>query len=96
MMEIPSALLTRFPAREFEISRLCARDEDFRSACEDYEDAAQALRLWEVEKHNAVRANEYRQLLREIGDEIVACLDAASTQRMTKFNARVASVTNHQ
>jgi hypothetical protein len=77
MQSLPG-LLERFPARELEIRRLCARDDDFRSVCEDHEVALKALQHWESVAQNAVRADEYRQLAGEIADEIAVRLDAAS------------------
>ena len=77
MTSLP-ALIARFPARELEIRRLHARDEDFRCVCEDYEVAVKALGHWEGVEHNAARAAEYRQLSAELAGEIVALLDAAS------------------
>lgn len=87
-MERLPALLERFPARELEVRRLCARDEDFCCACEDYEVAVKALRHWERDENNMVRAAEYRQLADEIADEIVARLDAASAGRITRLTTR--------
>ncbi|WP_223427530.1 hypothetical protein [Tateyamaria pelophila] len=95
-MQNLSALLQRLPTRELEIRRFAARDEEFRCACEDYELAAQALRHWEREGHNADRASEYRQIANEIADEIVACLDSASTRTMTRLKPKVSGMTNHQ
>ena len=77
-MQSLSGLLERFPARELDIHRLCARDAEFRSVCEDYEVALKALQHWESVAQNAVRADEYRQLAGEIADEIAVRLDAAS------------------
>ena len=88
------ALGERFPKRELEVRRLSARDEQFRCACEDYEEAMKALRHWEcveLEGHrigNAARADEYRQLADEIAAEIDARLDAASASRGTREDNR--------
>lgn len=73
-----SASEARFPARELEIRRQCARDPEFRRVCEDYEVAVKALRHWECSEGHADREAEYRQLVDEIANEIAACLDAAS------------------
>lgn len=78
------ALGERFPKRELEIRRLSVRDEEFRCACEDYEEAMKALRHWECIERNAERADEYRQLADEIAAEIAVRLDAASTSRGTR------------
>jgi hypothetical protein len=77
-MEGLSAIGERFPTRELEIHRLCARDAEFRRVCEDYETAVKALQHWERVERNAVRAAEYRQIANEIAAEIAARLDAGS------------------
>lgn len=77
MQSLPG-LLERFQARELEIHRLCARDVEFRSVCEDHEVALKALQHWESVAQNSVRAEEYRQLAGELADEIASRLDAAS------------------
>jgi hypothetical protein len=79
-----TALLDLFPARELEVRRLYARDENFRGACDDYELAMKALRHWECGKNNTARALEYRQLAGEIASEIMARLDAASVRKLTE------------
>ncbi|RYH07795.1 hypothetical protein [Tropicimonas sp. IMCC6043] len=73
-----SALVERFPERELEILRLCARDTEFRYVCEDYEAAVKALRHWQSVDTNALRVVEYRQLAGEIADEITERLGAGS------------------
>jgi hypothetical protein len=83
MANLP-ALIARFPARELEIRRLHARDEDFRCACDDYEAAVKALEHWEGAGHNSARAAEYHQFVSELADEIAALLDAASVSTTTR------------
>jgi hypothetical protein len=73
------AIIRRFPTEELAIWRLCGRDADFLSACEDYEVAAGALQHWET--GSAIRAEEYRQMLRDIEAEIRTCLDAGRDGR---------------
>ena len=87
MARLPG-LLERFPSRELDIHRLCARDAEFRGVCEDYEVALKALRHWERVEKNAARADEYRQLAGEIADEIASCLDAASASLRAPERAR--------
>jgi hypothetical protein len=70
-------LLDRFQDRELEIRRLLGRDEDFRSACRDFDLAVKALKHWECVEHSAARMAEYRQIVDEIEAEIAALLDAA-------------------
>lgn len=77
-----SALGEHFPTRELEIRRLFARDEEFRCACEDYEDAISAIQHWQRDENNAVRVAEYRRLANEIAAEIAERLDAASASNV--------------
>jgi hypothetical protein len=77
-MTNPCSSSHQLSAQELELRKLCARDDDFRNACDDYEVAMTALRRWECDQKNAERAAEYRQLAQEIATEIVARLDAAS------------------
>ena len=71
-----AAIVTRFPLRELEIRRRCARDPNFAEICEDYGEALQALRHWEgAGPAGATRAEEYRQMLEELEAEILAILD---------------------
>ena len=76
-----AALVERIPARELEVRRLYARDEEFRGICDDYLDAQEALRHWQVVERNETRADEYRRLAAEFEAEIVAFLDAARASR---------------
>jgi hypothetical protein len=78
------ALIARFPTRELEIRRLCAQDEEFRCASDDYEVAVKALEHWEHVEPNAARASEYRQLTEELAVEIAELLDAASVSTTTR------------
>jgi hypothetical protein len=79
--------MARIPTRELEVRRLCARDEDFRGACEDYEVAAEALRHWECVEKNVSRAVEYQLLAEEIAAEIEARLDNAMSFRLARLKA---------
>lgn len=67
------SLATRFPDRELAIHRLCHQDSEFLSVCEDYEEAAAALRRWEARADEA-KAEEYRRLVAELEDEILSDL----------------------
>lgn len=63
-------------------SALCERmmvDREFRSLCEDYGDALEALRRWEAcsDRHQAARVTEFRCLLSELESEILRELGAA-------------------
>ena len=71
-----AAIVTRFPLRELEIHRRCARDPKFAEICEDYGEALQALRHWEgAGPAGAARAEEYRRILEELEAEMLAILD---------------------
>lgn len=61
---------------ELEIRRLCIRNPGFRSACEDYDVAAMALRHWQGAGDAFVaRTTEYRQMLGNLEHEILRELD---------------------
>jgi hypothetical protein len=82
-----TASLERFPVREFEIRRICARDAEFRSICEDHEAAVAALRHWARVGGHEVREAEYSRLADEIADEILARLDSDRASRATDPDA---------
>lgn len=65
-----ASLTARFPDRELAIRRLCHRDSEFLGVCEDYEEAAAALRRWQARADNA-KAEEYRRLVTELEEEIL-------------------------
>lgn len=72
-----AAAVGRFPDRELEIHRLCARQLEFRAACEDFADAVAAQERWRnADGDAASRADEYRALVEELETEILAALDA--------------------
>lgn len=66
------AVIGRFPEHELAIRRLCSQDAGFMDICEDFEDAARALRHWEEAgpAHDA-RASEYHDMLGEIEADIL-------------------------
>jgi uncharacterized protein YdcH (DUF465 family) len=71
------AIARRFPQHASTIRRLRARDPDFRSICNDYEDAQRALKGWEAAGQAAAeRMAEYRQMLTELEAEALAILEA--------------------
>jgi len=83
-MEEIRSLVARFPSREFDIRRRCARDPCFRSICADYEEAVRALSYWKKiaqegdRKKGADRnAEEYMSFLDELETEILAHLNCA-------------------
>ena len=72
-----AAVVTRFPLRELEIRRQCARNPKFAEICEDYGVALAALRHWEgAGLAEATRAEDYRRIVDELEAEILAILDA--------------------
>jgi hypothetical protein len=77
------SIIARFPVRELDIRRRCARDARFRSVCTDYEEAAAALRYWKkVATEGDRKAEEYSNFLTELESEILDRLDhPASTAR---------------
>ena len=83
-MENIRSIVARFPEREFDIRRRCARDTRFNSICSDYEEAARALSHWQkiaLEGDRKKRADriveEYANLLDELEAEILAHLNCA-------------------
>jgi hypothetical protein len=71
------ALACRFPQHASAIRRLHARDPDFRSICDDYDDAQRALKHWEAAGRAAPeRVAEYREILKELEEEALAILKA--------------------
>lgn len=61
---------------------LCERmlvDQEFRSLCEDYGEAVEAVRYWEQSRHQhrEARSEEFRDLVVELEREILAELGAS-------------------
>jgi hypothetical protein len=77
MVDIRS-IVARFPQRELDIRRCCLRDPDFKSICEDYEEAAIALHHWQkvAKEEGDPRVEEYTDLLGELEAEILTKLDS--------------------
>jgi hypothetical protein len=74
------ALARRFPEHASKIRRLQGRDPDFRSICDDYDDAQRALKYWEAAGQAAPeRVAEYREMLAELEAEALAILEAAES-----------------
>ena len=81
-MEQIRSIVTRFPEREFDIRRRCARDAHFRAICMDHDEAARALSYWEKVAQKGERnieanrnAEEYASFLGELEAEILAHLN---------------------
>lgn len=78
------SIVQRFPLREFELRRLCARDPKFLSICSDYDEATTAFRYWSdvLEKDGnqsgtTAKVEEYKAFLIELEVEILGELDRA-------------------
>ena len=66
-----NAIVSRFPRHELTIHRLLARDPGFRSVCDDYDEALQALSHWVgSEAADSPRLAGYRELLADLETEI--------------------------
>mgnify|MGYP000427530868 CR=1 FL=1 len=75
-MEASQSIIARFPERELDIRRRCARDAQFLAICSDYEEATWALRHWKaVAPEGDPKAAEYRAFLEELESEILERLD---------------------
>jgi hypothetical protein len=70
------SVVDRFPDHELAIRRRFLVDAEFCSICENYKACVAAVRHWEV-AGNLERAEEYRQLTREIEEEILVALAGA-------------------
>jgi hypothetical protein len=74
------AAIERFPMWRRTIEALAARNEDFRSLCEDLAEAQLALRRWEQSSSQVreQRCVEYASLVEDLASEIEDALEAAS------------------
>ena len=75
-----TALAARYPYLELNIRRLCCRDVKFKAVCEDYEEAADALRHWqgvagEGDAKVGEKVGEYEEFLAELEVEILSYLN---------------------
>jgi hypothetical protein len=70
-----ASIIGRFPAHELAIRRICTSHPEFRGVCEDYDEAAAALLRWDA-AGDQQRADEYRQITRDLEAEILQVLDA--------------------
>lgn len=79
-MDSPDKLqhvLDRLPRRQRMLRERMLRDPTFRSICEDYGTAVEALTRWEAsgEAGSRARADEFRQLVQDLEAEILVALD---------------------
>jgi hypothetical protein len=74
MPEKTQHVLDQLPQHRTVLRERMLVDRDFRSLCEDYADAFEALRHWEVsaDGRRAARVEEYGRLLAELESEILA------------------------
>lgn len=71
-------VLDQLPEHRHPIRERMRIDQEFRSLCEDYGEAFEALRRWEGsdDSHRSARIEEFRRLLGELEAEILAELGA--------------------
>lgn len=72
MIEKTRHVLERLPDHRHALRQRMMVDREFRSLCEDYGDAFEALRRWEVsdDRHRRERIEEFGRLLLELESEI--------------------------
>ncbi|MBA5776013.1 hypothetical protein H2509_02610 [Stappia sp. F7233] len=75
-MEGFGSIVARFPQRELDIWRRCARDARFRAICSDYEEMTAALdHLLKSVGNGDPKIEEYTSFLGELEAEILGYLD---------------------
>ena len=74
MNEKTQHVLDELPQHRHALRERMLVDREFRSLCEDYGDAFEALRRWEVstDGRGAARVEEFARLVAELESEIVA------------------------
>ncbi len=78
MNDKPRHILEKFREDSHTIARLIEEDGEFLAMCEDYDACVNALRYWAKSKEPEAktRVNEYRNLVRELEEEITQALAA--------------------
>jgi hypothetical protein len=73
MPEKTQHVLDELPQHRHALRQRMLVDGEFRSLCEDYGDAFEALRRWEAsaDVHRAARVEEFGRLLAELESEIL-------------------------
>jgi len=73
MVDRTHHVLERLPQHRRAISERMMVDRDFRSLCDDYDDALEALRRWEAsdDRRRQERVAEFRDLVEELEQEIL-------------------------
>jgi hypothetical protein len=71
-------VLGKLPQQAFAVRERMIVDRDFRSLCEDYGEAFEALRRWQVsdDRRRHERVEEYQELLRDLERDILRKLSA--------------------
>jgi len=66
-----------FPDKKHAIDLLMAEDSEFLALCEDHDACVDALQYWarSKEPEAETRVNEYRNLVRELQEEIAPILE---------------------
>jgi len=73
MAEKTHQVLERLPQHRHTMQKRMLIDREFRSLCDDYDDALEALRRWELsdDRHRQERVQEFRSLLAELEEDIL-------------------------
>ena len=75
------SIVARYPERELDIRRLCARESGFRAVCRDYEEAVSALRHWQnVAGDVDGKVLDYANFLAELEAEILGRLNRSTSR----------------
>ena len=71
-------IIGRFPVKSHTLALHMAKNPEFLSLCEDYDVCANALHYWSksTEPEAEIRIHEYRNLIRELEEEIMTLLAA--------------------
>ncbi len=67
-----AAALKRFAGRSVQLEQEMLKNPDFRSLCEDYGEAVEALERWRQSTHpmSSQRVSEYEKLVKDLEQEI--------------------------
>jgi uncharacterized protein YdcH (DUF465 family) len=73
-----------FPDKKHTLDLLMAQDSEFLALCEDHDACVDALRYWiqSKEPESEARVNEYRNLIRELGEEILQAMEELEPRRL--------------
>jgi hypothetical protein len=77
-VETIGSVVSRFPAHELAIRRLCVSDAAFRAICDDHHEACRALAHWRSARPlSEARISQYGRLVSELENEIARFLRGA-------------------